>query len=62
MKCTECFGKTKVLESGYYKGAFHRKRKCTKCNKIFYTTEMLNPKAEYALRMARGAVKGGVEQ
>lgn len=59
MKCTECFGKTKVLESGFWKGSFHRKRKCEKCGKVFYTTEVIDSKAKFSLRMARNLILRG---
>ena len=53
MKCTECGYKTKVIESGLWKGAFHRKRKCMKCGKVFYTSEVVDSKASFSLRVAR---------
>ena len=59
MKCTECGYKTKVIESGLWKGAFHRKRKCMKCGKVFYTSEVVDSKARFSLRVARNVISRG---
>lgn len=56
MKCTECGHKTKVIESGLWKDSFHRKRKCLKCGKVFYTSEVVNSKAKFSLRFSRNSV------
>jgi transcriptional regulator NrdR family protein len=59
MKCTECGNKTKVIESGAWKGSFHRKRKCMTCGKVFYTSESVDSKARFSLRVARNLILRG---
>ena len=61
MKCTECGGKTKVLESGLWEDGFHRRRKCMKCGKEFYTSEAISSKAKFSLRVAKSLSRGVVE-
>ena len=41
MNCTDCEGKTKVIDSSfnYVNNERYRKRLCTKCGKKFYTIE-----------------------
>lgn len=39
MKCPECEGKTKVVDSGEYIGLRIRRRNCLICKHSFYTVE-----------------------
>ena len=40
VECEECESKTIVVDSRYCMGTQFRKRKCKKCNKIFWTQEI----------------------
>lgn len=39
MRCPECGGETKVVESRMWAGIRWRRRQCDVCNLRFYTTE-----------------------
>ena len=39
MNCLKCGAKTAVLDSRPFAGTRYRKRKCIKCNNIFWTVE-----------------------
>lgn len=49
MKCPKCKKDTSVIERRYD----HRRRKCKKCDYVFYTVECLNDDNGEKLREAR---------
>ena len=44
MECPECKSKTKVLQTHKYAGTVYKKRKCLKCDFVYYTKKIDNDK------------------
>lgn len=52
MQCPLCSGDTKVLYSIFETNEVYRRRKCLKCEHIFYTKEQYSNDARYKFNKA----------
>jgi transcriptional regulator NrdR family protein len=53
MKCTECGGRTRVIDTRAYLGDTCRIRLCLKCGKKYYTREIIDPAVKLDINYAK---------